>query len=82
MDIIRDLDKIFGSGFETRDGVLNFGWDDYEYLRKAAGCLGGQRRRGSGRVGHDGSDRLTLVATEASVRLFAHKVGFGYRALR
>jgi hypothetical protein len=81
LNILGNLDEEFGGGFETWDSILDFGGDDDEYLSHAAGSLGGQRGGWGVRVRDDGSDGCTLFATEASVRLFAHEMGFGHRVL-
>jgi hypothetical protein len=82
LNVVGNLNEIFWGGFETRDRVLNFGRDDHEELGHAAGCLWGKRGRGRVGVWDDCGDGLTLFATEASVRLFAHEMCFGHRALR
>ena len=82
MDILGNLNEVFGSGFETWDRVLNFGRDDHEYLSQAAWSLWGQRGSWGVWVRDDGSDGSTLFTTEASVRLFAHEMGLGHCPLR
>jgi len=82
LDILGNLDEEFRGGFETWDSVLDFGRDDQEYLSHAAWSFWGQRGGWGVWVWDDGSDGSTLFATETSVSLFAHEMGFGHRALR